>query len=44
MGRSALWERRAKRETKNTMTRRANAILIKGSLYVVGMLVLIVGF
>jgi len=44
MARSTLWERRRKRETQNTMTRRANAILISWSLYVVGMFVLIVGF
>jgi len=44
MGGSDLWEPRAKRETRNAMTRRANAILIRWSLHVVGMLGLVVGF
>jgi len=41
MGGSDLWEPRAQRETRNAMTRRANAILIRWSL---GMLGLVVGF
>jgi len=43
MGGSDLWEPRAKRETRNAMTRRANAI-IRWSLHVIGMLGLVVGF